>query len=116
VNDFLNSVSDIINDSDTLLSQAQIALTSASDEPCQLMTLASQPDLTGSGIAAFDCAVSDLMGVFDLHVIQNLMTVISDPTNTGAAQSAVHDINAFRCCNILPDVSHCMAIHMRGNC
>jgi hypothetical protein len=35
---------------------------SASDEPCQLMTLGTQTDLIS--IDAFDCAVADLMFVY----------------------------------------------------
>ena len=104
VNNFLNTANTLLNSSDALLAAAQTANTNAQDEPCQLMTLASQPDFS-SGPAAFTCAVQDLMNVFQIHVLDNLATIIADPTNTGTVQSAIDDINVFRCCNVLPDAS-----------
>ena len=97
VNGFLNNADALIaqNDPDALVSAAQIALTNAQDEPCQLMTLASQPDFS-TGPAAFTCAVTDLMNVFGPHVLDNLNTIIANPTDTTAVQDAVNDINAFR--------------------
>lgn len=106
VNGFLNSAADLIaaNDPSNLQAQAQAAFTNAVDEPCQLMTLASQPDFS-DGPAAFTCAVQDLMNVFQIHVLDNLQTIINDPSNTASVHSAVNDINAFRCCNVLGDAS-----------
>ncbi|KAK5165823.1 uncharacterized protein LTR77_008746 [Saxophila tyrrhenica] len=104
VNAFLNAVPNLINDEDALLSEARMALTNAMDEPCQLMTLASQSAFIQAPVPAFDCAVEDLMDVFEVHVLQNLMAVIADPGNAEVAQASVDDINAFRCCNVLPDV------------
>ena len=104
VNNFLNGAAALIagNDSNALVSATQTALTNAQDEPCQLMTLASQPDFS-SGPAAFTCAVQDLMNVFEVHVLDNLMNIIANPGDDTSVQSAVDDINAFRCCNVLPD-------------
>ena len=83
------------------MSAAQVAFTNAQDEPYQLMTLASHPDF--DSIPAFSCAVQDPMNVFGPHVLDNLMTIINDPSDTDFVQTAVDDINAFRCCNVLPD-------------
>ena len=66
------------------------------------MTLASQPDFS-TGPAAFTCAVQDLMNVFQIHVLDNLMNIIANPDDDTTVQTAVDDINAFRCCNVLPD-------------
>lgn len=108
VNDFLNNAANVIsqNDPDALVSAAQTALASAQDEPCQLMTLASQPDFS-DGPNAFECAVMDLMNVFEVHVLSNLNAIIANPTDTTGVQSAVDDINEFRCCNVLGDASTC---------
>ena len=103
VNNFLNTVGGI-NGTDALVSATMGALTNAQDEPCQLMTLASQPDFS-DGPAAFTCAVQDLMNVFEVHVLDNLMNIIANPGDAAAVQSAVDDINQFRCCNVLPDAS-----------
>ncbi len=103
VNSFLNTVSGIIGDSATLGSAAQTALNSATDEPCQLMTLSSAPDLMD--VPAFTCAVQDLMEVFDTHVLMPLTKILVNPSETTTAQAAVDEINFFRCCNVLPDVS-----------
>ena len=104
VNNFLNNADSLIaaNDPDALVSAAMTALNNAQDEPCQLMTLASQPDFS-TGPAAFTCSVQDLMNVFGTHVLDNLMTIIATPDDTDSVQMAVDDINAFRCCNVLPD-------------
>ncbi|KAK3054199.1 hypothetical protein LTR09_004977 [Extremus antarcticus] len=102
VNSFLNTVSGIIGDSATLGSAAQTALNSATDEPCQLMTLSSAPDLMD--VPAFTCAVQDLMEVFDTHVLMPLTKILVNPSETTTAQAAVDEINFFRCCNVLPDV------------
>ena len=104
VNAFLNNADSLIaaNDPDALTSAAMTALNNAQDEPCQLMTLASQPDFS-TGPPAFTCAVQDLMNVFGTHVLDNLMTIIANPADTDSVQMAVDDINAFRCCNVLPD-------------
>ncbi|KAK5132189.1 hypothetical protein LTR08_009312 [Meristemomyces frigidus] len=106
VNAFLNNVANILHDPAELLSQAQTAFIFASDEPCQLMTLASQTDFStdvGSSTNSFGCAVNDLMAVFQTHVLNNLVTVTSHPTDVPGAIAAVADINNFRCCNVLPD-------------
>ena len=105
VNNFLNNAGTLIGgNSSALVAAAQVALTSATDEPCQLMTLASQPDFA-DGPAAFTCAVQDLMNVFQTHVLDNLNTIIADPSDTSSVQAAVQDINNFRCCNVLGDAS-----------
>jgi hypothetical protein len=106
VNTFLNNAPNLIaaNDPDALASATMTALTNAQDEPCQLMTLASQSDFS-NGPAAFTCAVQDLMNVFQQHVLDNLMNIIANPGDTTSVQSAVDDINGFRCCNVLPDAS-----------
>ena len=102
VNAFLNAAPGLIaaNNPDALASQAQTAFGNAQDEPCQLMTLASQP---GIGTDAFECAVTDLMNVFMDHVLVPLMDIIANPGDTATVQSAVDEINGFRCCNVLPD-------------
>ena len=101
VNDFLNSALGL--DSQTLGTKATAALANAKDEPCQLQTLANDANFDGFATDAFTCAVGDLQVVFGDHVITNLNTIISDPTNTAAVHAAVQDINFFRCCNVLPD-------------
>ena len=63
------------------------------------MTLISVSDFN-PGTDAFECAGQDLMNVFGTHVLDNLNTIISDPADTGAVQTAVDDINSFRCCNV----------------
>jgi hypothetical protein len=103
VNKFLNAAPGLIGNTDALLSQTKMALTNAQDEPCQLMTLASQKGIIG--VPAFDCAVQDLMNVFEVHVLDNLNQIISTPDDTRLVQAAIDDVNAFRCCNVLPDVS-----------
>lgn len=107
VNSFLNNAAALIaaNNSNALVSATQLALANAQDEPCQLMTLASQSDFS-NGPAAFTCAVQDLVNVFQLHVLDNLVDIIDSPTDiAGIVQPAVDDINAFRCCNVLPDAN-----------
>jgi hypothetical protein len=105
VNNFLNNAPNLIanNDLSDLLSQVPGVLNNAEDEPCQLMTLGSQSQLMGL-IPAFDCAVGDLMNVFMVHVINNLVT-INGTTDVPTIQNAIDDINNFRCCHVLPDVS-----------
>ncbi|KAK3050271.1 hypothetical protein LTR09_008420 [Extremus antarcticus] len=105
VNSFLNDAPGLISDPGTLLQRASAALVNAADEPCQLMTLTSTSDLGSDVTDAFECAGQDLMRVFGDHVITNLNTIIASPNNTVAVQSAVDDINAFRCCNVLSDAS-----------
>lgn len=102
VNNSLNQATALIsaNNPGNLMAAAEAALHTAQDEPCQLMTLNSIP---GVGTQAFQCAVSDLMGIFTSQVLDNLMTIINDPSNTNSVQSAVNDINNARCCNDLPD-------------
>lgn len=104
VNDFLNGAATLLANANNtgVAAVAKTALSNAVDEPCQLMTLASQPNFD-LGPAAFTCAVTDLMMVFDTHVTMNLQTIIDNPTDDTMVQDAVDDINAFRCCNVLPD-------------
>lgn len=106
VNAFLNNASTLIaaNNSAALGAAASSALTNAEDEPCQLMTLASQPDLTGLP-DAFSCAVTELMSVFSPQVITPLMDIVANPGDTNTVTSAVATINQARCCAVLPDVS-----------
>jgi len=101
VNSFLNTALSL--DSGSLGSAASSALLNAQDEPCQLATLSSAGASDGSATDAFTCAVSDLEAVFGDHVITNLNTIISNPSDTAAVHAAVGDINFFRCCNVLPD-------------
>ena len=84
VNAFLNSAADLITDgSDVLQSQAMTAFDNAQDEPCQLATLMSIP---GIGTDAFNCAVTELMQVFMPQVLDNLQTIINNPTDTTSVQ------------------------------
>lgn len=105
VNTFLDDASDLIsaNKPEALVSAAKFALQSAQDEPCQLMTLASNPDLTG--IPAFKCAVQDLMDVFMPGVLEQLNIIIDNPGEVAVVKTAVDEINSVRCCNVLPDAS-----------
>ena len=102
VNNFFNQATALIsaNNPGNLMAAAEAALVSAQDEPCQLMTLNSIP---GAGTEAFQCAVSDPMDIFTSQVLDNLMTIINDPSNTISVQSAVLDVNNARCCSVLPD-------------
>lgn len=102
VNAFLNMAGSLSGTE--LQDQAQAAKNSADDEPCQLMTLASQPQFA-SGPDAFTCAASDLMAKFQSEVLDNLSTIINPSSNTSAIASAVGDINIARCCNVLGDAS-----------
>lgn len=107
VNDFLNQVavgSLTTDDPAGLLSAAQAAFTSASDEPCQLATLGNNAGTAGLD-SAFACAQRDLGDVFGPHVLANLNSICNDPGNAVAVSAAVLDINNFRCCNVLPDAS-----------
>lgn len=110
VNNFLNDVAagTIGSFAPDELSQATSdALTAASDEPCQLMTLdnfGQQAGIETSG-SAYSCAVGDLNTVFKLHVLDNLQKIIDDPSDAATVSSAVLDVNNFRCCNVLPDAS-----------
>jgi len=94
VNSFLNAALGL--DSQDLGTQASAALLSAQDEPCQLATLSNDANTIGFATDAFTCAVGDLEAVFGDHVITNLKTIISDPTDTTAVHAAVTDINFFR--------------------
>jgi len=84
---------------------AQNALNNAQDEPCQLATLSSNASARAVDTDAFNCAASDLMDIFGVHVIDNLNLIIANPTNTQIVTQAVADINQFRCCNVLTDAT-----------
>lgn len=116
-NNDVNNVNNFLNDvaagtigafaAEELSLATMDALTAASDEPCQLMTLDNfgmQAGLETSG-SAYSCAVDDLNTVFKLHVLDNLQSIINDPGNATLVTSAVQDVNNFRCCNVLPDAS-----------
>lgn len=100
VNSFLNTAL-TLSEAD-LNTQAKVALTSASDEPCQLATLSSLTDINTD---AFNCAVSDLNNIFQVHVLNNLELIVEFSGATDQVKAAVDEINLFRCCNVLPDAS-----------
>jgi hypothetical protein len=54
---------------------------------------------------AYQCAIGDLKDVFEIHVLDNLQNIVSNPNSTAVVSAAVDDINNFRCCNVLPDAS-----------
>ncbi|KAK4550305.1 hypothetical protein LTR36_003272 [Oleoguttula mirabilis] len=109
-NDDVNTVNAYLNDfgnlagPDAIVSATQQVLLSAQDEPCQFATLTSNSDFVGGSVtAAFDCANTDLGLVFKEHVLDNLNTIIQNPSDPPTFNAAVGDINFFRCCNVLPD-------------
>ena len=104
VNAFLNSASGLAHGMEIQNATMQTLLF-AQDEPCQLKTLISNSDFVGGGTDAFNCAVMDLMTVFDTHVLQNLRSIIMMPSDSDVITHAINDINTFRCCNVLPDAN-----------
>jgi hypothetical protein len=103
VNDFLNGVFQgtlSANDPATLQSNAQLALTFATDEPMELMRLGSLPGLSGQGVQA----AMNLMQVFGTEVIDNLNKIIANPGDAATVTAAVDGINTARCFNVLPDL------------
>jgi hypothetical protein len=120
VNDFLNSVPNLLSDLQTVAAHAQnIVDNFAKDEPNQLKTLHNwftgpeQPDLP---TAAFDCAFNDLATGkvlngetfnFDTLVIKQFTDFIIPIAQAGDADGVtaqVGEVNSFRCCNVLPDL------------
>lgn len=104
VNNFLDNASAFIGNARQLSEQASAALTAASDEPCQLGTLSSNPALDFSSTSfGPGCAVANLNQVFS-GVLSNLQDIINDPGNEDGANTAVNSINLIRCCGVLPDL------------
>ena len=120
VNDFLNSVSNLLSDLPTLATHAQnIVDNFATDEPNQLKTLQNWftgPEQPDTPPAAFECAFNDLATGqvifadtfnFGARVIDQFNNGIIPGAQAGDAesvQSAVDNVNNFRCCNVLPDL------------
>lgn len=102
VNAFLNNATSLALGVEVQNATMQ-TLMFAQDEPCQLATLMSNSDFVGGGTDAFNCAVMDLMMVFETHVLNNLKSIIAMPMDQDVITHAVNDINNFRCCNVLPD-------------
>ncbi len=126
VNSFLNDAQNgLLPTGDALQQRASDVLASASDEPCQLQTLANvvtasngelvssprstavhTPHLTNDqNTIAYQCAIGDLENVFQTHVLFNLQQIVDNPDSADIVSGAVADINLFRCCNVLPDAS-----------
>ncbi|KAF2141151.1 uncharacterized protein K452DRAFT_229337 [Aplosporella prunicola CBS 121167] len=104
VNHFLDTFHTLGN-STAIQNAATNVLQFAKDEPCQLATLSNIADFqNGDGPNAFECALEDLGEVFETRVLDNIRNIIMSPSNNVTVQHAVHDINIFRCCNVLPDL------------
>ena len=120
VNDFLNSVSNLISDLPTLAAHAQnIVDNFATDEPNQLNTLHNWftgPDNPDIAPDAFNCAFDDLAtGQVIFAETFNFGAQVIDQFNNGiipgaqagnavSVQASVDKVNNFRCCNVLPDL------------
>jgi hypothetical protein len=103
VNDFLNGVFEgtlSTANPDTLVSNAQLAQTFATDEPLELMRLGSLSGLSQQGINA----AMNLMQVFGPGVLDNLAKIIANPTDNATVTDSVNAINDVRCFNVLPDL------------
>ena len=101
VNNFLNQAGSL---SGSFLHDAAVTAKSfASDEPCQLGTMVNFNDQIGGFSSGFICAIDDLKAIFEVHVLDNLQTIIDNPDDTAKVQAAVDDINHTRCCSVLPD-------------
>jgi len=99
VNAFLNEAPS--QNPEDLLNAAEEALINANDEPVELGVLASISDFSGD--ADYVNAVDDLQNIFG-QVPLNLQDIINNPGDSAAVTQALNNINAFRCCNVLPDL------------
>ncbi|KAK3071380.1 hypothetical protein LTR53_008732 [Teratosphaeriaceae sp. CCFEE 6253] len=100
-NDFLNQAYYL--DPASLKSAASALLPNVEDESCQLGTLSGF--LSGVSDAA-TCALGDLTNIYST-LEWTLNQIIADPTDNTNVQNSLEDINAYRCCNVLPDIDIC---------
>ena len=96
MNAFINSASDL--DAPSLNASAFAVLSNVEDEACQLGTLSTF--LSGVSDAA-TCAINDLPDIYST-IEWSLNQIIADPSDETYISSALEDINAYRCCNVLP--------------
>ncbi|KAK3075942.1 hypothetical protein LTR53_000246 [Teratosphaeriaceae sp. CCFEE 6253] len=97
-NDFLNQAYYL--DPASLKSAASALFPNVEDESCQLGTLSGF--LSGVSDAA-TCALGDLPNIYST-LEWTLNQLIADPTDNTNVQNSLEDINAYRCCNVLPDI------------
>jgi hypothetical protein len=71
----------------------------ASQDPNELMILASIPGLADDATAA----IANLMGVFG-NVLNALQSIIDNQNNLNQINIEIGEINQVRCCSVLPDL------------
>jgi hypothetical protein len=114
VNNFLNTVSEKLDDLPALATYADSVSQNAQDEPTQLGVLTSFVN-SGFPTEAFKCATGDLavgetVGSttfnFKALVIDVFADIVTDANagNRDGVTNSVDVVNSYRCCNVLPDL------------
>ena len=86
-----------------LVQRAQQALNSANDEPNELNVLASICELNSSPNSQYQNAVATLEQIFS-NVPTSLQNIIKNSGNGGLVAADIQEINAVRCCSVLPSL------------